>query len=408
MASEKLTTNKVARARAPGMIGDGGGLWLRISAGGSKGWIFRFMIARRSREMGLGSLEHTTLDEAREFARECRKLLRQGSDPIEARRGQRAVLQLEAHGRLTFEQCAERYLAAHQAGWGSSKHAHDWAQTLKTFVFPVFGALPVQAIDVALVMKALEPIWQTKSETANRVRGRIEAVLDWATARGYRQGENPARWRGHLENLLPKKSRVHRVKHHAALPFVEIAAFIAELRRQEGVGARVLEFAILTATRTGEAIGATWDEVDLAEKHWTIPGERMKGEVTHRVPLSDRAIEILGEMRGLQEGELVFPGSRRRPLSHSAMLRVLRAMGRRDVTVHGFRSTFRDWASECTNFPREVCEAAMAHAIDSKVEAAYRRGDLFNKRRQLMAAWARYCAAPAITGEVIRLLGAAQ
>jgi integrase len=309
---------------------------------------------------------------------------------------------------MTFEECASAYVAAHQTGWKNEKHAKQWPQTLKAFVFPVLGSLPVQAVDVALVMRAVEPIWTQKPETAGRVRGRIEAVLDWATARGYRQGENPARWRGHLENLLPKKSRVHRVKHHAALPFVEIAAFIAELRRQEGVGARVLEFAILTATRTGEAIGATWDEVDLAEKHWTIPGERMKGEVTHRVPLSDRAIEILGEMRGLQEGELVFPGSRSRPLSHSAMLRVLRAMGRRDVTVHGFRSTFRDWASECTNFPREVCEAAMAHAIDSKVEAAYRRGDLFNKRRHLMAAWARYCAAPAITGEVIGLLGAAQ
>jgi len=405
MASEKLTARKVARARGPRMIGDGSGLWLRISAGGSRGWIFRFMLAGRSREMGLGSVEDITLAEARELARECRKLCRQGIDPIEARRDQRTALRLEDARSITFEECAERYLIAHRAGWGNG-HASNWASSLRAFVFPVFGALPVQAIDVALVMKALEPIWSTKSETASRVRGRIESVLDWATARGYRQGDNPARWRSHLENLLPKKSRVHRVKHHAALPYVEIAAFMVALRLQDGVAARALELAILTGVRSDEALGATWDEVDLVEKHWTIKASRMKSGVTHRVPLSGRVIEILGELRALQESELVFPGSRRRPLSHSAMLRVLRAMGRRDLTVHGFRSTFRDWASECTNFQPEVKEMALAHAIDSKVEAAYRRGDLFNKRRQLMALWDRHCAAPAIAGKVVRLLGA--
>jgi integrase len=407
MASEKLTATKVARARAPGMIGDGGGLWLRITAGGSKGWIFRFMIAGRSRAMGLGSVDDVTLAEARELARQYRKLVKQGLDPIEARRAERTVLQLEAARAMTFEQCAERYIAAHKAGWGG-RTANDWVATLKAYAFPVFGALPVQAIDVALVMKAIEPLWLIKLETASRVRGRIESILDWAKTRGYRDGENPARWRGHLENLLAKRSKVHRAKHLAALPFVEIAAFITKLRRRQGAAARALEFAVLTGARSDEALGATWGEVDFAEKHWTIPGERMKGEVTHRVPLSDRAIEILGEMHALRQGDLVFPGRGGGSLSHSAMRRVLAAMDRDDLTVHGFRSTFRDWASECTNFPREVCEAALAHAIDNKVEAAYRRGDLFQKRRQLMAAWARYCAAPAITGKVVRLAAAGQ
>jgi len=401
MASEKLTAGKVARARAPGMIGDGSGLWLRIAPGGSKGWIFRFMIAGRGREMGLGSVDDITLAEARELARECRKLCKQGADPIEARRDQRAALRLEGARSMTFEACAEAYIIAHRASW-ENKHANDWARTLKAFVFPVFGALPVQAIDVALVMKAVEPIWGQKPETAARLRGRVESVLDWATARGYRQGENPARWKGHLENLLPKKTKVHRVEHHAALPFVEIGGFVAALRQQSGVAARALEFCILTAMRTSEVLGATWDEVNLAERHWTIPLGRMKGEREHRVPLSDRAIEILGEMRALH-ATLVFPGSRGRTLSHFAMLRVLRAMGRDDLTAHGFRSSFRDWAAECTNFPREVCEQALAHTIENKVEAAYRRGDLLEKRRQLMRAWARYCAAPAITGEVVKL-----
>ena len=353
---------------------------------------------------GLALVDDITLAEARELARECRKLCKQGIDPIEARRDQRTTLQLENARAMTFQQCAERYIITHRAGW-TEKHAGNWSQTLSDFIFPVFGSSPVQTIDVALVMRALEPIWAQKPETAARLRGRVESVLDWATARGYRKGENPARWKGHLENLLPKKSKVHRVKHHAALPYNEIGGFVAALRQQSGVAARALEFAILTAARSDEALGATWDEIDLGEGIWVVPAERMKkADREHRVPLSDRAIEILGERKALRQGELVFPGSLTgRPLSHMAMLRVLEAMGRGDLTAHGFRSSFRDWSAECTNFPREVCEAALAHTIESKVEAAYRRGDLFQKRRQLMAAWARYCAAPAITGEVVRL-----
>jgi integrase len=380
---------------------------LRIAPSGSKSWIYRFMLAGQAREMGLGSTDDVSLDEARELARECRKLCKQGVDPIEARHRRQVAARLQDARGITFEECARRYIAAHQAGWKNEKHARQWPQTLKAFAFPVFGSLPVQAVDVTLVMKAIEPVWSGKTETASRVRGRIEAVLDWATARGYRTGENPARWKGHLENLLPKKSKLRRVRHLAALPYNEIGAFMTELRRQEGVAARALEFCILTAMRTDEVLGAPWNEIDLDEAIWSVDAERMKAGREHRLPLSDRAIEILEEMRLLRQGELVFPGSRAaRPLSHMAMLRVLEAMGRSDLTAHGFRSTFRDWAAESTNFPREVCEQALAHAIANKVEAAYRRGDLFQKRRQLMAAWARHCAAPAITGEVVRLAAA--
>jgi integrase len=395
MASEKLTAVKVAKARIPGMLGDGKGLWLRIAPGGSKSWVFRFMLAGRSREMGLGSVDDVTLAEARELARECRKLCTQGIDPIETRRARRAALRLESARAMTFEECATAYIAAHEVGWKNEKHAKQWPQTLKASVYPVFGSLPVQAVDVGLVMKAVEPIWIEKPETAARIRGRIEAVLDWATARGYRQGENPARWKGHLKNLLPAKTKLRRVEHLAALPYAEIGDFVTQLRRRDGIDARALEFAILTAARAGEVRGATWDELDLGGPHWTISAERMKADREHRVPLSDRALEILLDMQKFRQGALVFPGGRvGRPLSHMAMLRVLGAMGRDDVTVHGFRSSFRDWAAECTNFPREVCEAALAHTIKSRVEAAYRRGDLFEKRRLLMAAWARYCAAP--------------
>jgi len=406
MASEKLTILKVARARTPGMLGDGKGLWLRVASGGSKSWVFRFMLAGRGREMGLGSLDEISLGEARELARECRKLCRQGIDPIEARRAQRASLRLESTRSMTFEECATAYIAAHQAGWNNPKHAKQWPSTLKAYAYPVFGSLPVQAIDVGLVIRAVEPIWYSKPETASRVRGRIEAVLDWATARAYRQGENPARWRGHLENLLPNKTKLHRVEHHAALPYAEIGKFMAGLRQREGISARALEFAILTAARTGEVTGARWDEVNRAERLWTIPAERMKADREHRIPLCDRALEIVGEMDAIRQGTLIFPGARaERPLSHMAMLRVLEAMGRSDLTVHGFRSVFRDWAAERTNFPRELCEAALAHAVESRVEAAYRRGDLFEKRQLLMAAWDCYCTAQAGSAQIVPLTG---
>jgi len=374
---------------AMGMYHDGGGLYLQVSAAGAKSWIYRFMLDGRAREMGLGPLNVISLAEARKRAAECRKSRLDGIDPIEARRAQRGRRKLEAGRAMTFDKCAAAYIEAHKASWKNGKHAEQWRGSLRNYASPVFGSSPVQAIDLGLVMKALEPIWRTKSETASRVRGRIEAVLDWATVRGYRKGENPARWRGHLDKLLPARSKIQKVEHHPALPYHEIAEFTAVLRGQEGIGARALEFLILTAARTGEIIGARWDEVDFEEKIWVVPAARMKAGREHRVPLTGTALAILKQMNGIREGDFVFPGGKKtRPLSNMAMLAVLKRMGRGDLTAHGFRSTFRDWAAERTNFPREVVEMALAHTIESKVEAAYRRGDLFQKRRQLMEAWA--------------------
>ena len=388
-----------------GMHSDGGGLYLQVTKGGARTWIYRFMLHGRAREMGLGPLHIVTLAEAREKARECRRLRYEGIDPIEARKAQRAEERLAAATAMTFEQCAERYIEAHKAGWRNPKHAAQWPSTLATYAYPVFGDLPVQAIDVGLVTKALEPIWRTKPETGSRVRGRIESVLDWATVRGYRRGDNPARWRGHLDKLLPARAKVRKVEHHAALPYAEMGEFVAALREQEGIAARALEFLILTATRTGEVIGARWDEFDLAEKLWTVPGARMKAGKEQRVPLSGRALAIIEDMKTqrVNDHEFVFPGGRpRKPLSNMAMLKLLQRMGRGDLTAHGFRSSFRDWAAERTGFPHEVAEMALAHTVSDKVEAAYRRGDLFQKRRQLMEAWAKHCEAQAM-GKVIPL-----
>jgi integrase len=303
---------------------------------------------------------------------------------------------------MTFDQCRDAYIAAHRASWRNAKHQVQWVSTLAAYASPTLGNLPVQSIDVALVMKVLEPIWSAKPETSSRLRGRIERILDWAKARGFRSGENPARWRGHLDHLLPARSKIRKIRHHAALPFDEIAVFITALREREGVAARALEFVILTAARTGEALGATWDEIDFRTRTWTIAAHRMKGHREHRVPLSDDAVRVLEQVQSVQSGEFVFPGHRHyKPLSNMAMLNVLRRMGHVEVTTHGFRSSFRTWAAERTGFPREVVEAALAHVAGNKVEAAYQRGDLFDKRRRLMDEWARYCAASARGGTVV-------
>jgi integrase len=391
-----LSARRVQTEQRPGAYADGGGLYLQVSAGGAKSWIFRFQIRGRRRDMGLGPTDLYSLAEARQRALEARKLVAEGVDPIEARHAKRSAAAMETAKGMTFQACAERYIAAHRAGWRNAVHAKQWPSTLETYVYPVFGTLPVQAIDVGLVLRTIEPIWATKPETASRVRGRIESVLDWATARGYRQGENPARWRGHLENLLPKKSKVHRVEHHAAIPYTELADFMTALREQEGIGARALEFAILTCARTGEVRGANWDEVNLAERLWTIPAARMKAGKDHRVPLSAPAFAIVEEMARIRSGVFVFPGMRAgQPLSNMIFLMLLRRMGRGDLTAHGFRSSFSDWCAEQTSTPSEVREMALAHAVGDKVEAAYRRGDLFEKRRQIMAAWGRFCTAAA-------------
>jgi integrase len=397
----KLSTRKVAALSAPGRYGDGDGLWLQVSITGTKAWLLRYMRNGRARHMGLGPLSLVSLAEARERAKNARRLLLDGADPLEARAAERQRAALATAVGITFRECAERYIAAHESGWRSAIHRRQWSSSLDAYALPIFGDLPVSAIDTALVTKALEAIWFSKPETGARVRGRIESVLDWATARGYRQGENPARWKGHLKNLLPAPRKIRRVKHLAALEHAELPAFMSELRDREAVAARALEFLILTASRTGEVLGARWDEID--GDVWVIPANRMKGQRDHRVPLSPRALGIIRHLPG--DGEFVFPGNRRgAPLSGMAMLRVLHRMGREDLTAHGFRSTFRDWVSEQTSYPREVAEASLAHAVESKVERAYRRGDLFDKRRRLMAEWAAFCASPtAERGAVVAL-----
>ncbi len=284
------------------------------------------------------------------------------------------------------------------------KHATQWQNTLTTYCSPVFGKLPVQLVDVALVIKVLEPLWATKPETASRLRGRVERVLDWAKVRGYRDGDNPARWRGHLDHLLPNRGKVRRVKHHAALPYPELPPFFVELEQRNAMASHALRFAILTAARTGEVIGAKWDEIDIAARAWTLPAERMKNGREHRVPLSAAAITLLRHVSGVRQNDFVFPGERRSTLSDMALLMLLRRMNRGDLTTHGFRSTFRDWTEEQTNTPRAVAEMALAHAIGNAVEAAYRRGDLFEKRRVLMSQWADFCITPLASN--VAVLGA--
>lgn len=401
----RLKPLQVKAAHRTGMYADGGGLYLQVKVRNgvvSKSWVFRYAVAkRRERQMGLGSLDTINLAEAREAALKCRKLRTQGIDPIEARRADRAQGALEAARLMTFDQCRDAFIAAKQPGWRNVKHASQWRKTLTTYVSPIFGKVSVGAVDTALVTKVLQPLWTTKPETARRVRGRIEAILDWAKACGYRDGENPARFRGHLKHLLADIPTVR--KHHAALSYDEIAAFISDLRTRPGIAARALEFAILTAARTGEVIGARWDEINLKTRVWTVPAARMKSGRDHRVPLTAVAIAVLEQMLRHRENDYVFPGHRRAMLSNMAMDMLLRRMGR-DVTVHGFRSTFRDWAAERTNFQGEVAEAALAHVVGDKVEAAYRRGELFEKRQRMMEAWSSYCE-DGEAGKVVSIRG---
>jgi integrase len=312
MATEKLSYLKVTKATDPGLYNDGGGLYLRVASGGSRQWIFRYTINGKTHDMGLGSADTFSLKEARERAREARKLKHDGIDPLEQRREKRRQTRSEAAKAITFRQCAEAYIAAHKAGWSNMKHAAQWPSTMARFVYPVFGELAVQAVDTGLVLRVIEPIWIVRTETASRVRGRIEAILDWATAHGHRQGENPARWRGHLANLLPRKSKVARVEHHHAMPYAQIGTFMSEVRAERGVAARALEFLILTATRTNETLGATWKEIDFAERVWSIPAERMKAGKPHRVALSDAAFGVIEAMRQNQARRFYFPRDERR------------------------------------------------------------------------------------------------
>lgn len=398
----KLSAAKVAKTSKPGHYGDGGGLWLQVSASGTKSWVFRFARAGRAREMGLGPLHTITLAEARERAADCRKLLVDGIDPIERRNAGRQTAAAEAARALTFDQCAEQYIESHRAGWRNDKHAAQWTATLATYASPIFGKLPVAAVDTALVMKVLSPIWVEKTETAKRVRGRIESVLAWATVQGLRHGDNPARWRNHLDKLLAAPEKVAKVEHHAALHYTAVPEFLRELRAQPGTSARAVELVILTAARTSEVFNATFSEFDLQAKTWVIPASRMKAGREHRVALSDAAVALVRAAAPEDGSDYVFPGAKEgRPLSNMAGLQLLKRMGRTDITVHGFRSSFRDWAREQTNFPREVAEAALAHVVKDKTEAAYARGDVLAKRAKLMQAWADYCARPPAAGAVV-------
>jgi integrase len=394
--TERLTALKVERAKKPGMYPDGSGLYLRVTPEGARNWVLRYMLDRRPHWMGLGPVALYGLAEARARALDARRKRHDGIDPIEARRAERARQRLDAAKAITFKQCADSHVAAHRAGWRNEKHAAQWSATLSSYAHPVIGALPVQAVDTGLVLKVLEPIWTAKPETASRLRGRLESILDFAKVRGHRDGENPARWRGHLAKLLPARSKVRAIEHHAALPYGELSGFLSGLREQEGIAARALEFLILAAARTGEVIGARWNEIDLLDKAWTVPAARMKAHREHRVPLSPRALAILHEMQAARQdaaGEgFIFPGGKAgKPLSNMAFLMLMRRMGRGDLTAHGFRATFKTWASERTSFQNEIVESALAHVIGGKVEQAYRRGDLFEKRRRLMQQWTMFC-----------------
>lgn len=390
----KLSATAVQKLKAPGYHGDGGGLWLQVSPTLTKSWVFRYTLAGKAREMGLGPLYTVTLADARDKALACRRQLLEGIDPMEARNAARLTAAAAAARALTFDQCAEKYIESHRAGWRNGKHADQWVNTLEEYASPHFGKLNVAAVDTAHVVKALQPIWQEKTETAKRLRGRIESVLAWATVRGFRSGDNPARWRNHLDQLLPAPTKIAKVEHHAALPYARMHEFMKALRSHHSVAARAVELIALTAVRTSEAFNASWNEFDLVEaKVWTIPAARMKAGREHRVPLAPAAMRVLEKLRQHGSGtDLLFPGAKEgKPLSNMAGLMLLRRLGYGAFTVHGLRSTFRQWAAECTNFPREVAEHALAHQLPDKVEAAYQRGDLFTKRIKLMQAWAEYC-----------------
>lgn len=404
-----LTPLSVKSAKA-GRHADGGGLQLLVKDSGARSWVYRYMIAGKSRDLGLGpaaGLGAISLADARDLAAALRLKVKAGTDPLaerqEAEARARAAEQAAKVLGVTFRQAAEAHIAANEDGWRNAKHRQQWENTLSTYAYPVIGELPVSEVDTPHVLEILEPIWKTKTETASRLRGRIETVLDSAKARGHRQGENPARWRGHLAQILSVRKKLSR-GHHKAMAYEAIPAFLKDLREREAGAALALEFTILTAARTGEVLGATWAEVDLAKGIWTVPAERMKAGKEHRVPLCDRAIAIL---RGCQAlgAEHVFVGPKGDQLSGMAMSMLLRRM-KQDVTVHGFRSAFRDWAAERTSYAHEVCEMALAHTIANKSEAAYRRGDLFEKRQRLMSDWAAFCAsADAAGGDVVPIRG---
>jgi integrase len=415
MAIHKLTPTTLNRKK-PGLYGDGGGLWFQISIARNgkdrnRSWVFRWSIpdptrptGYRTREMGLGSADTITLAMAREKALRCRQLRDEGKDPIVERDTERAAAVAATARVMTFDQCTNMYLAAHRQKWRSQKHAAQWVTSLRKHASPVFGSLPVGQIDTALVMKALQRIWHDKPESGSRLRGRIESVLSWATVGGYRQGDNPARWGDHLEHLLPSRRELQPAKKLAALAYADVPGLMAVLRARQGSAARALEFLTLTASRTGEITGMRWDEIE--GDTWVVPGTRMKAGREHVVPLCKRSREIIAEMRELRQNEFVFPGSRKPTMMPRVMERLLKRLGHA-VTVHGMRAGFKTWASERTNFQREVIEASLAHAVGmgkDDTERSYQRGTFYPKRVKLMQAWSDYCGKPAPAGATITAL----
>jgi len=396
-----LSAKLLENISKPGIYEDGDGLRLVIKAGGTKSWILRYQFQGTRRDVGLGGYPKTSLGEARKKAAEKRGLISKGIDPLEQKHGEKKAKRDAKAKARTFEECALDYIETHRSGWKNAKHSQQWINTLEAYAFPVIGKKVVGSVSTQDVLEILKPIWSTKPETASRVRSRIELVLDAAKAKGLRSGENPALWRGHMDKLLPKSSKVKAVKHHPAMPWQELPAFMQDLAKADGLAAFALKFTILTACRTSEVLEATWDEIDLKARVWIIPADRMKAEQEHRVPLSNAAMEILEQLP--REGEYLFPGMKKdKPLSNVSMLKVLERMEKDKYTVHGFRSTFRDWSAENTNTPRELCEQVLAHRIAGKAEAAYFRSDLFEKRRQLMDAWAKYATGQPNTGKVVK------
>jgi integrase len=404
-----LTQRMVERVTKPGRYRDRNGmpgLLLQVSASGAKSWLLRYVLRGQERMLGLGGANVFSLKEARERARAARQLLVDGIDPLEAKRANEAAAQAAAAKRMSFEEAANKYAAQHDRRWNNTSHRNQFLSSLRTYAFPIIGDLDVSAIDTALVLKVVEPIWTTKTTTADRVRNRIEGILDWATVRGHRSGDNPARWKGHLDQVLPARGDIAKIKHHPALPYTELPKFMVELDRLDNLGAQALKFTILTAARTSEVIGATWDEIDLDNAIWVLPPSRMKARREHRVPLAPAVVELLKALPREDGNPFVFIGGKASGgLSHLPMLQVLKTMKRTDIVVHGFRATFKTWAAEATAYPPHVVEQSLAHAIGNQVERAYGRGDLFAKRRRLMEDWSRFCTAPVPAGDVVPIRG---
>lgn len=410
--ARELTALEVGRLKEPGMhaVGVVPGLHLQVTDSGAATWVLRVLVGGKRREIGLGGYPGVSLAQAREKARADRDAIKEGRDPAAERAAARSALRAQHAVDTTFDECARKFIESKAAEWKNPKHRAQWAATLETYAGPTIGKLNVRDVTLAHVVKILETdnLWTTKTETASRLRGRIEAVLDWATVRGYRSGDNPARWKGFLDKLLPAPGKTKNIEHHAALSYAEIGAFITDLRTRAGIAARALEFAILTAARSGEVRGACWDEIDLENARWTVPAARMKAGKEHVIPLSAQAAALLKALPANPDNPLVFPAPRGGVLSDMTLGAVLKRMGRADLTAHGFRSTFRDWAGETTAYPREVIEHALAHQLKDKAEAAYARGSLLVKRGRLMADWATYCdLEDSARGEVVAIRGAA-